>query len=132
MQQLSVVVVEDEYLISLLLNDMLNDLGHTIAGTGKTVAEGLACLTSQARPDLAILDINLNGEYSYPIAQRCVEMELPFFFVTGFAHDGIPRELGDVIVVDKPYTQHDIAAAIDQTLATFRGTVRAAQHRLAR
>ena len=118
-QKLSVVVVEDEYLIRLLLEDMLVDLGHAIAGTGRTISEGLDCIMSMPPPDFAILDINLNGEYSYPVAQRCINVGLPFFFVTGFAHREVPLEFSDISVVDKPYAQSDIAAAIGQTLARF-------------
>ena len=77
-----VLIVEDEYLIRLLLEDMLDDLGYGVAGVAYSVPRHGQTATAQI--DLAILDVNLDGEEVYPVAEILKGRGLPFFFVTGY------------------------------------------------
>jgi CheY-like chemotaxis protein len=67
MAQISVLVVDDEPMIRLLIQDMLDDLGHTLAGEAARIDEALK-LARQAEFDVAILDVDLNGQPIWPVA----------------------------------------------------------------
>ena len=77
-----VLVVEDELMIRMLLQDMLDDLGHTLAGEAGRIDEAMR-LAKQAEFDVAILDVNLNGEPISPVVEVLVQRGLPFVFATG-------------------------------------------------
>src|SRR5271169_5239006 len=78
-----VLVVEDELMIRMLLQDMLTDLGHAIAAETGRIEEALA-LAKQAEFDVAILDVNLNGQPVTPVVEVLLERGLPFVFATGY------------------------------------------------
>src|SRR3546814_661437 len=62
-----IFVVEDEPLILMALEDMLEDMGCALAGSASNLALGLQ-LAEAVDCEVAILDININGERSEPIA----------------------------------------------------------------
>ena len=76
-------MVEDEYLIRMLLEDMLADLGYATAAAVGTIAEARA-LAESGDFELAILDVNVDGEQVYPVADILAKRGLPFVFVTGY------------------------------------------------
>ena len=78
-----VLVVEDELMIRMLLQDMLADLGYTLAGEAGRIDEALA-LAKQGEFDVAILDVNLNGQPISPVVEMLIERGLPFVFATGY------------------------------------------------
>ena len=78
-----VLVVEDEYLIRILVEDMLADLGYDVAAAVGTFAEASA-QAAKGEFDAAILDVNLDGRDIYPIADILAKRGLPFVFVTGY------------------------------------------------
>ncbi len=78
-----VLVVEDEMMIRMLLDGMLTDLGHTVAAEAGRIDEALA-LARQAEFDVAILDVNLNGQPITPVVEVLVRRGLPFIFATGY------------------------------------------------
>jgi CheY-like chemotaxis protein len=112
---LGVLVVEDEPLIGFVLQDLIEEVGgHVVAhATTLSEAEQLADIEGF---DLAILDINLNGEMSYPAARRLAAQKRPFFFVTGYAHLKVPEDLSEVPVLDKPYTRAAILRTAERVL----------------
>ena len=85
---LRVLVVEDENLIALLLEDMLAELGHTVIGPVARVKKALDMIQRE-EIDLAILDVNINGEETYPIADVLAARDVPFFFSTGYGKKGL-------------------------------------------
>jgi DNA-binding response OmpR family regulator len=110
-----VLIVEDEPLISMVLEDYVDDLGGAVAATAGSLHAGLAA-AERTDAGLAILDINLDGEMSYPVALALRARGVPFFFVTGYAHQAMPPELLDALVVDKPYTVATIGKAARHAL----------------
>ena len=80
---LRVLVVEDVFLIAEEISDMLEGAGCDIVGPSARVSDALR-LASQAAIDGAILDVNINGEDCYPVADALIERRLPFIFVTGY------------------------------------------------
>src|SRR4051812_34572873 len=77
-----ILVVEDEMLIAMLLEDMLAELGHEVTGVAPRVSEALAAV-SRDDYDLAILDLHLNGQSAFPVADALIERGKPFAFATG-------------------------------------------------
>jgi len=81
-----VLVVEDEVLVAWLLEDMLADLGCAVVGPAVSVKQALAMIDAEAI-DVAVLDVNLNGQLSYPIADALAARGVPFVFSTGYDKD---------------------------------------------
>src|SRR5215469_6180465 len=82
---LRVLVVEDEFLVAVLIEDYLRELGCNIVGPAARLASA-QMLVDQAAFDCALLDINVAGEKIYPIAAALAERGVPFAFLTGYDH----------------------------------------------
>ena len=106
-----VMVVEDETLVAMLVEDTLMDAGATVVGPVATVAEALAVLRTD-RPDVAVLDLNLAGETSEPVADALKQMGIPFVVASGYGAAGLPPRHQDVPVLAKPYAPEDLTAAL--------------------
>ena len=102
-----VLVVEDEFLIRMLLEDMLSDLGHAVTAAAGSVGEA-AELAKTSEFDLAILDVNLDGRDVYPVADILTERNLPFVFVTGYGGRGLPEAYRDRPTLQKPFQLEDL------------------------
>ncbi len=85
-----VLVVEDEMMVLLLIEDMLSDLGCESVTTAATVDQALALMNGRVF-DVAMLDVNLNGQKSYPVADALAARDIPFVFATGYS-DHVTRE----------------------------------------
>jgi CheY-like chemotaxis protein len=106
-----VLVVEDEPMIRLLLDDMLADLGYTMAAEAGRLDEALT-VAKQAEFDIAILDVNLNGQPITPVVDILVERGVPFVFVSGYARRGLPEAHSDVPLLQKPFQAEGLARAL--------------------
>src|SRR5580704_17668165 len=78
-----ILIVEDEVMIRMLLEDMLGELGYTVAAEAAHIYEALEA-TKKGDFDLAILDANLNGQPVSPVADALVARGTPFVFATGY------------------------------------------------
>ncbi|MFW6028345.1 MAG: response regulator [bacterium] len=112
---LSVLVVEDETIVSLLVEGMLMDLGCNDIWYASSVDEALGVL-AESEPDAAVLDVNLRGEQAYPIARRLAELEVPIVFATGYGAKGIHEDWGSRPVLQKPFQADMLAAALASVL----------------
>ena len=108
-----ILVVEDEALVAMLLEDILADFGCEVVGPAMRLDEGLE-LARMNGLDAAILDINLGGERSYPIADILDAKRVPLIFVTGYGHSGRPGK--EDRVLQKPYRSPQLAAALADML----------------
>ena len=106
-----VLVVEDEPMIRLLLDDMLSDLGYSMAAEAGRLDEALAAANA-GEFDLAILDVNLNGEPVTPVVEILVRRGVPFVFVSGYARRGIPEEHSKIPLLQKPFQVDGLARAL--------------------
>jgi CheY-like chemotaxis protein len=106
-----VLVVEDEPMIRLLLDDMLSDLGYSMAAEAGRLDEALAA-ANEAEFDVAILDVNLNGEPITPVVEVLVRRGVPFVFVSGYARRGIPEEHSKIPLLQKPFQADGLARAL--------------------
>ena len=101
-----VLVVEDEFLIAAALCDMLQDSGAVVVGPAATVDQAMQLL--QENPvDAALLDMNLNGQWSDPVAEDLQERRTPFVFTTGYGANARADRFG-VRTVSKPYSWEEI------------------------
>lgn len=118
---LRVLVVEDEAMIAMLAEDMLEIAGCRLAGTAATLAEGLAA-AARDDFDIAMLDVNLDGENSGPIADALHARGKPFIFTTGYGSDGVPDRHAGRPVCPKPYVLADLQASLLQAAGTSSST----------
>src|SRR5512140_3995081 len=88
LQGLRVLVVEDEMMVSMLIEDMLSDMGCTVVGPASRLDEAIA-LAKASEIDCAVLDVNLGGQPIFPLADLLRERGCPFAFATGYGDAGI-------------------------------------------
>ncbi len=110
-----VLVVEDEPLVAMAVEDLLVELGCTVIGPAYSLAHALSLIGSNVF-DAALVDINLNGERSYPAASALAARGIPFAFATGYASDRVAPELANAPVIEKPYTATQIETVLRQML----------------
>ena len=111
-----VLVVEDEVLVAWMLEEMLAELECMVVGPAVRVSQALAMVGTEAI-DLAILDVNLNGEKSYAVADALAARRVPYVFSTGYAADSMPDKYRSSLILQKPYSQSDLSAALTRLLA---------------
>jgi len=110
-----ILVVEDEFLIRMLLEDMLVDLGYDLVGVAGRVDEALE-LAKTKDFDLAILDVNLDGRDVYPVADLITKRGLPFMFVTGYGGRGLPDAYRGRPTLQKPFQLDELKRMLAQLL----------------
>jgi CheY-like chemotaxis protein len=98
-------------MIRMLLQDMLDDLGHTLAGEAGRIDEALT-LAKHGEFDLAILDVNLNGQPISPVVEVLLARGLPFVFATGYGQRGVPEPYRHSPTLQKPFQADALARAI--------------------
>lgn len=111
-----VLIVEDEAFVVMLIEDMLAELGFEIAGIASRVAAALP-LVATLDFDLAILDVNLNGEMSFPVADAIAGKGVPYLFATGYGRPAIAAEHAHRPVIKKPFSIQDLGSAIKAALS---------------
>jgi CheY-like chemotaxis protein len=99
---LTVLVVEDEFLIAEEMAAMLRDAGHVVLGPAGSVRAAEAMLADDPKPDVAVIDANLRGETSAPLARRLRERGIPFCVCTGYRINDLRSLFGDVVTIRKP------------------------------
>ena len=110
------LVVEDEYLIRMLLEDMLAELGYDVAAAVGTMAEASE-LAAHGDFNAAILDVNLDGEKIYPVADILAARGLPYVFVTGYGERSLPEPYCDRPALQKPFKGDQLKAVLAGLLA---------------
>lgn len=97
-----VLVVEDESLIAMLVEDGLETLGYEVVGPVGTVDAALR-IVEQTPFDLALLDINLGGKQSFPIAEALESRGIPYVFLTGYDRSSLPLAFQHRFGLQKPF-----------------------------
>ncbi len=107
-----VLVVEDEYLIRMLLEDMLDELGYGVAAAVGSLAEAQEH-ASAANFSAAILDVNVDGQEIFPVADILAERGLPFVFVTGYGESSLPERFRGRPALQKPFQAERLKATLE-------------------
>ena len=111
-----VLVVEDEYLIRMLLEDMLDELGYGVAAAVGTVSEARQ-FAANGEFNAAILDVNLDGEEIYPVADILAKRGLPFVFITGYGERSLPEPYRGRPALQKPFQAEQLKSTLAGLLA---------------
>jgi CheY-like chemotaxis protein len=117
MTRCSILIVEDESLIAMMLEDFVDALGYAVAGTEDTVSGALARV-QEGGFDLAILDVHLRGEPCWPVADALADQGIPFVLATGGHTEPPPERHASVAVLAKPFT----LAGVEQVVASVATT----------
>jgi len=113
---LRVLVVEDEMMVSMLIEDMLSDLGCIVVGPASRLDEAME-LAHGGGIDCAVLDVNLGGQPIFPVADLLREKGWPFAFATGYGDAGLRDvDLGSP-VLQKPFRENDLARVLGELRA---------------
>ncbi|MEO5640699.1 MAG: HWE histidine kinase domain-containing protein [Sphingomicrobium sp.] len=117
-----VLLIEDSLIIALDAEDILRRLGARDVVTEGTVAGALAAIDA-ARPDIAILDINLGDHDSFAIADALAAAGVPFMFATGYGEQLLlPEDHRARVVLAKPYTTASLARRLPELIARITET----------
>jgi CheY-like chemotaxis protein len=111
----SVLLVEDEVMIRMMVADMLEEIGYTIAGEAGDIDEAVR-LVQVTNFDIAILDVNVNGKVITPVAEAVQLLGLPFVFATGYGAQGLPEKFRDRPTIQKPFQIETLARTIESVL----------------
>jgi CheY-like chemotaxis protein len=106
-----VFVVEDEFAVLLMVEDMLAELGCALAGTASRMGDAVR-LARELGLDAAVLDVNINGEKINPVAEILAERRVPIVFSTGYGRSGLDPRWRDRPVLQKPYQVGELAEAL--------------------
>jgi DNA-binding NtrC family response regulator len=115
-----VLVVEDEMMIRMLLEGMLTELGHTMAGEAGSVEEAVI-LAKDADFDVALLDVNLNGKPINPVVEVLIARGLPFVFASGYGQHGVPEAYRSSPTLQKPFQAEALAEALEAATPAAAG-----------
>jgi CheY-like chemotaxis protein len=109
-----ILIVEDEFVVAAMAEDMLTELGATVIGPANTIAAGL-CLVETDMIDAAVLDVNMDGNRIDPVAEALSARSIPIVFATGYGDSALGCA-HEAPILDKPYTQEQLANALARAL----------------
>lgn len=115
-----VLIVEDEMIIAMGLEDMVEQLGCRVVATAARPSEALAAI-EKFTIDVAILDVNLDGQKSYDIAAALAHRNVPFVFSTGYASPGASEGYRDRPMLRKPFSATDLERTLTTILMAGKG-----------
>ena len=104
-------------MIRMLLEDMLGELGYTIAAQAARIDEALDAAKNAAL-DVAILDVNLNGETIVPVAEALDARGMPFVFATGYADAVLPEVFRNRPILKKPFQADGLNRSLQRALGS--------------
>lgn len=113
MSGLSVLIVEDEIPAAMLVEDAVERGGHRVALLATNINAAIAA-ASGAEFDVALLDVNLNGQKAHALPVILQRRGKPFAFVTGYGEAGVLDEFTDAPVVHKPFAAEEILRALER------------------
>ncbi len=111
-----VMLVEDEALVGMMMRDLVTEIGYFVAGPFCTLNEAMSAASSN-RFDVALIDVNLGGEYAYPLADLLTDQGVPVIFLTGYDQGGIDPQFNHIPVLQKPVDREVVEQALRAALA---------------
>src|SRR6185437_4882666 len=109
------LLVEDELVVGVFMQELLEAIGYRSTEPIGRLSDALAA-AKRERFRGAVLDMNLNGEIVYPLAELLTAQKVPFIFVTGYAPRSVDTRFTSVPILQKPVLQDDLAAILEQVL----------------
>ena len=102
------------------LEDLLLEMGHHVVAYAAQLAQAVR-FADQTNIDFAILDINVSGSKSFPVAEILRQRGIPFVFATGYGTDGLTSEFQNELTLQKPYERRELERVIEKAAARVRG-----------
>ena len=112
----SILIVEDESLVALLLETILEDMGCATVGPVSNIDEALTLLDGGLVIDGALLDVNVAGREVFPVAAALKAKGVPFVFSTGYGEGGLPDEWRGQSTIQKPFTEETVRSSLMKAL----------------
>ena len=112
---LRLLLVEDEFMIAMLIEDILLELGCVVIGPFASLPEALHA-AQHAALDGALLDVNLRGEKVYPVAQVLDGRDIPFLLLSGYGSDAIPADRPDWRACSKPFNPSELIEMLTERI----------------
>ncbi|MBB3934100.1 helix-turn-helix domain-containing protein [Aureimonas phyllosphaerae] len=112
LRDMRIFLVEDDFHLATQMQRYLASQGAVVVGPAPSVQSALRTLIATPQLDAAIVDVNLRGEMSFPLAEALRKRGVPFIFVSGYQKDLIPAHFADVSFHDKPIEPSELAAAL--------------------
>lgn len=106
-----ILIIEDEFLVSLEIAAVLTDAGFDVLEPAATVESALRAIGTEP-VDAVILDRNLGGRDVHEITARLEEQKIPFAFLTGYGQETVPEQFQDVPFIAKPFNDRQLIASI--------------------
>ena len=107
----TVLIVEDDYLIAALIERILLSAGYLVSGPIPRLSEAQGAASLET-VDGAILDVNLNGERVYPVAEILTKRNIPYLLITGYSGHHLPTEFAGRPRINKPFTGEELLVAL--------------------
>ena len=111
-----ILIIEDEMMMSFMLDDMVTALGYEVAGIAPHVEEASEQIEHQSF-DAAILDVNLGGKDTFGLADQLQEKNLPFLFSTGYDPESLPDRYRNCPTLQKPYSMTQLGSRLKTLLS---------------
>lgn len=111
-----VLIIEDDVRISMLMQESLMEMGCEVTGTAMLFDDAFD-MADTREFDVALLDISLNGELSYPVAEAMLERNQKFVFVTGHVMETLPAPFQGTPVLHKPFGLRDLQKTLRLALS---------------
>ena len=113
LQNQRILIVEDDYLVAQVVTGFLEDAGAQIIGQIGWVDEAVTFIhENHAMIDYAVVDLNLHGRKSYPVADALTESGITFVFATGYGGGVLDKPYKNYPRCEKPFTQRGLVAAL--------------------
>ena len=119
-----VLVVEDEALIAMFIRDYLMGAGYDVVATAGSLPQALA-LAQTLDLEAAVLDVNLRGDLSFPVAELLAQRNIPFVICTGYDTRNFPAVVQGVPTLTKPVSPKQLIAAVADLMRPDRQRIRA-------
>jgi two-component SAPR family response regulator len=108
-----ILIVEDRYLLACDIAREVEALGGEVVGPFRSASQVLE-KDNAFDVDLALLDIHLEGEFVYPIAEKLMQIGAPFIFLSGYELEELPEVWRDRMILAKPLTNRALTEALDR------------------
>jgi CheY-like chemotaxis protein len=115
MNKARLLLIEDEALILLNVKSMLAELGWEVAGTAAKIEPALK-LAETGAFEAALIDINLDGTMTYPVADILRKRDIPFAFTTGYGRTAVDDAYAQVPILHKPFSHDQLKAIVRRLL----------------
>lgn len=119
LQGRTILAVEDEMLAAMMLQEFLQDAGANVISAGRL--EQATLLARERDIDAAVLDVNLHGLRSYPVADALGARGIPFVFVSGYSERDLRKLYPDCTFIGKPYEGRELIAALAAVISAVSG-----------